>query len=146
MCCHFSSTCYIPPTNLTRLMHVKQAWLACPKGCPPILLGDLNINPVAPCNNRYEMMPNRWTPWHWSICPAISCQCCGIKSYWGRWMWQMRMRSRWVSSQYDYILRRATNLEQIWHVSVLMPLCHNSNHRALFVKICAGGRKEMTKY
>jgi hypothetical protein len=27
--------CYIPPTNLTTLTHVKQAWLACPKGCHP---------------------------------------------------------------------------------------------------------------
>jgi hypothetical protein len=30
--------CYIPPTNLMTLTHVKQAWLACPKGCLPILL------------------------------------------------------------------------------------------------------------
>ncbi len=27
--------CYIPLTNLTTLAHVKQAWLACPQGCPP---------------------------------------------------------------------------------------------------------------
>jgi hypothetical protein len=30
--------CYIPPTNLTTLTHIEQAWLACPKGCLPILL------------------------------------------------------------------------------------------------------------
>ncbi len=42
--------CYIPLTNLTKLMHVEQAWLACPKGCLPILLGDLNLNLAAPCN------------------------------------------------------------------------------------------------
>ena len=44
--------CYIPPTNLTTLMHVKQVWLACPKSCLPILLGDLNVNLAAPCNER----------------------------------------------------------------------------------------------
>jgi hypothetical protein len=44
--------CYILPTNLTTLMHVKQAWLACPKGCLPILLGDLNVNLAASCNKR----------------------------------------------------------------------------------------------
>jgi hypothetical protein len=44
--------CYIPPTNLTTLMHVKQAWLACPKGCLPILLGDLKVNLNAPHNKQ----------------------------------------------------------------------------------------------
>jgi hypothetical protein len=40
--------CYIPPTNVTTLTHIKQEWLACPKGCFPNLLGDLNINLAAP--------------------------------------------------------------------------------------------------
>jgi hypothetical protein len=44
--------CYIPPTNLTTLMHVDEAWRACPKGCHPILLGDLNVNLAAPRNER----------------------------------------------------------------------------------------------
>jgi hypothetical protein len=42
--------CYIPPTNLTTLTHVDEAWQACPKGCHPILLGDLNVNLAALCN------------------------------------------------------------------------------------------------
>jgi hypothetical protein len=32
--------CYIPPNDLTTLTHIKQAWMACPKGCLPIVLGD----------------------------------------------------------------------------------------------------------
>jgi hypothetical protein len=28
-------------------MHVKQAWTACPKGCLPMVLGDLNANLAA---------------------------------------------------------------------------------------------------
>ncbi len=35
-------------------MHVKQAWLACPKGCLPILLGDLNVNLAALCRKRND--------------------------------------------------------------------------------------------
>jgi hypothetical protein len=42
--------CYIPPTNLTTLRHINVTWRACPKGCLPILLGDLNVNLAAPCN------------------------------------------------------------------------------------------------
>ena len=36
--------CYLPLNNPTTLTHVKQAWQACPRGCLPILLGDLNVN------------------------------------------------------------------------------------------------------
>ncbi len=39
--------CYIPPNNLTTLTHIKQAWMACSKGCLPIVLGDLNVNLAA---------------------------------------------------------------------------------------------------
>ncbi len=50
--------CYIPPTDLMtlKLKHVKQAWLACPKGCLPILLGDLNVNLATPCNKHDDMI------------------------------------------------------------------------------------------
>jgi hypothetical protein len=46
--------CYIPPTNLTKLTHVDEAWRACPKSCLPILLGDLNVNLTAPRNDRND--------------------------------------------------------------------------------------------
>ncbi len=46
--------CYILPNNLTTLTHVEQAWMACPKGCLPIVLGDLNINLTAPRDEQDE--------------------------------------------------------------------------------------------
>ncbi len=46
--------CYIPPNYLTTLMHIKQAWQACPKGCLPIMLGNLNINLAALRDKREE--------------------------------------------------------------------------------------------
>jgi hypothetical protein len=68
--------CYILPTNLTTLTHLEQAWLACPKGCLPILLGDLNVNLTAPHNRRNDtiakqvnamaliIMSNHFCQWH----------------------------------------------------------------------------------
>ncbi len=50
---------YIPPTNLTTLTHVNEAWWACPKGCHPILLGDLNVNLAAPRNERDDTITNQ---------------------------------------------------------------------------------------
>ncbi len=46
--------CYIPPTDLTTLTHVDEAWRACPKGCLPMLLGDLNVNLAAPRNKQHN--------------------------------------------------------------------------------------------
>ena len=46
--------CYIPPNDLTTLTHVDEAWRACPKGCLPILLGDLNVNLAAPRNLGWQ--------------------------------------------------------------------------------------------
>jgi hypothetical protein len=46
--------CYIPPNELTTLTHVEQAWMACPKGCLPIMLGDLNANLAAMRDVRDE--------------------------------------------------------------------------------------------
>ncbi len=51
--------CYIPPTNLTTLMHINESWWACPKVCLPILLGDLNVNLAAPRNERDDTIANQ---------------------------------------------------------------------------------------
>jgi hypothetical protein len=47
---YFIVRCYILPNDLTTLTHVEQVWMACPKGCLPIVLGDLNVNLATPCN------------------------------------------------------------------------------------------------
>ncbi len=51
--------CYIPLTNLTILTHANEVWQACPKGYFPILLGDLNVNLTAPCNERNNRIPEQ---------------------------------------------------------------------------------------
>ena len=43
--------CYIAPTDTETVNHVRAAWDACPEGCIPLLLGDLNASlrdPVSP--------------------------------------------------------------------------------------------------
>jgi hypothetical protein len=110
--------CYIPPTNLTTLMHVKQAWLACTKGCLPILLGDLNVNLAALRNKRNDMIDEQVDTMAFIDMSSHFCQQYRRRS-WGRWTWHMRRGRHWVSSQCDYVLGRATNLGQwFWHVSI----------------------------
>jgi hypothetical protein len=130
--------CYIPPNNLTTLTHVKQAWMACPKGCLPIILGDLNVNLAAPRDKQDETIAKQVDTMNLVDMSSRFRQCRGRNSH-GRWTWRMRRGRGWVSSQCDYILGRATNLGRFWRVSVRMPFCHNSDHCALVAKIRAGG-------
>ncbi len=53
---YYAVGCYIPPTNLTILTHVKAAWTECPKGYIPILLGDLNIKLASMWNEKDELI------------------------------------------------------------------------------------------
>ena len=126
--------------------HVNEAWWACPKGCHPILLGDLNVNLAAPRNKCDDTIANQVDAMALTDMSNHFCQRRGRRS-WGRWTWRMRRGRRWVSSQCDYVLGRATNLGQwIRHVSVRTPYCHDSNHRTIVAEICAGGGREMATY
>ena len=101
--------CYIPPNDLTTLTHVDEAWRACPKGCLPILLGDLNVNLAAPRNNRDDTIADQVDAMALIDMSTHFRQRRGRRSR-GRWTWRMRRGRRWVSSQCDYILGRATDL------------------------------------
>jgi hypothetical protein len=133
--------CYIPANDLTTLMHVEQGWMACPKGCLPIMLGDLNVNLAAPCNEQDEMIAKQVDTMNLVDMSSRFRQRRGRNSN-GRWAWWMRRGRRWVSSQCDYILGRASDLGRFRRVSVRMPFCHNSDHRTLVVKICTGGGRK----
>jgi hypothetical protein len=97
--------CYIPPTNLTTLMHVDEAWQACPKGCLLILLGDVNINLAAPRNERDDTITKQVDTMALINMTSHFCQRRGRRSR-GQWTWRMRRGTRWVSSQCDYVLGR----------------------------------------
>jgi hypothetical protein len=43
---------YIPPTNMMGVEDLWAAWEACPAGCTPLVLGDLNINFSDPQKER----------------------------------------------------------------------------------------------
>ncbi len=103
--------CYIPPNKLTTLTHVKQVWQACPKGCLPIMLSDLNINPAAQHDKRGEMIAELVDTMALIDMSSHFCQRLGKLSQgpW-TWTWLMRRGRHWISSQCDYVLGRATNL------------------------------------
>jgi hypothetical protein len=81
--------CYIPPNDLTTLTHIKQAWMACPKDCLPIVLGDLNVNLAAPRDERDETIAKQVDTMNLVNMSSRFCQHWGNNSN-GRWTWQMR--------------------------------------------------------
>ena len=120
-------------------MHIKQAWMACPKGCLLIMLGDLNVNLAAPRDKRDETIAEQVDAMNLVDMSSRFCQRRGKNSH-GQWTWRMRRGGRWVSSQCDYFLGRATDLGRFRRVSVRLPFCHDSDHRALVAKkLCRGG-------
>ena len=47
---------YIPPTDMMGVEDLRAAWEACPEGCMPLILGDLNINFVEPQDERDKVI------------------------------------------------------------------------------------------
>jgi hypothetical protein len=137
--------CYNLTNDLTTLTHIEQAWMACPKSCLPIMLGDLNVNLAAPHDKRDETIVEQVDTMSLVDMSSRFRQHQGNNSN-GQWTWRMRRGRQWVSSQCDYILGRATNLRRFRHVSIRMSFCHDSDHPTLVAKICAGGGEEMKKY
>jgi hypothetical protein len=80
-----------------------------PKGLPPILLGDLNVNLAAPCNKYNDAIAKQVDAMALVDMSNHFCQQHERRSR-GQWTWWMRRGRRWVSSQCDYNLGRATNL------------------------------------
>ena len=47
---------YIPPTDTMGVEDLRAAWEACPEGCIPLVLGDLNIKFNEPWDKREEVI------------------------------------------------------------------------------------------
>jgi hypothetical protein len=138
--------CYILPTNLNTLPQVKQALNECPKGHTPLLIGDLNIKFRTPRDERDERITE------------VAEDVCGLTNLFkhfrqqsrghtqGRWTWRMRRGRRWVTSQCDYFLGRATNSRKFCSVCLRTPFNHDLDHCAIITEICAGSKTKMTAY
>jgi hypothetical protein len=130
--------CYIPPNNLTALTHIDEAWRACPKGCLPILLGDMNVNLAALRNKCDDTITNQVDAMALIDMSTYFRQRRGRRSR-GRWTWRMRRGRRWVSPQCDYILGRATDLGRwIRRVSVRTPFVMTPTIALLLPKFVQG--------
>jgi hypothetical protein len=91
---YYAVGCYIPPTNLTMLNHVETAWIKCPKGHIPVLLGDLNIKLTSPTNKRNELIAEHVGNVMGLVDVSRHFRKRRQARARGRWMWRMRRGGR----------------------------------------------------
>ena len=143
---YFVVGAYIPPSDLgTTLTQIHQAWLECPRGCQPLLLGDLNANLLNPRDEREDAiaeqvdamdlveMSGHFRQRRWRRCQ-------------GRWTWRMHRGGRVISSKCDYLMARETARRRFRRVRLVSPRYHDSDHRAIVAQIYSGCGKDMQQY
>ena len=86
--------CYIPPSDVTgtTIATIEQAMAEMPKGCIPLIIGDLNVDLANPRDDRDEVVSEAMDAldvscltWHFGHRRGILIK--------GRWKWRQRRRS-----------------------------------------------------
>ena len=121
---------------------LRAAWEACPEGCTPLILGDLNINFNEPRDKREEVICNLLNDinlvdtsrWFMSRRPRKQLTR-------ARWTWRHKREGRTHYSQPDYIFARERVAKQFQNVGFRWPRYHDSDHRAIIGTICTGRRR-----
>ena len=130
---------YVPPDCSNGLDDLRRAWDACPQGCKPIVLGDLNINFGYP-----------WDEWEEIIVDLLdeinlidsSCrfrlQTLQRASTRAHWTWSQKRRGTRHYTQPDYIMARAGDMSQFKGVGFRSPRFLHLDHCAVVVNIWEG--------
>jgi hypothetical protein len=132
---------YIPPSDTMGVEDLRAAWEACPEGCIPLVLGDLNTNFSDPQNEREEIIRNllddinlvdtsRWFK------PRQPRK----QSARARWTWRQKREGRMHYSQPDYIFARERDVKRLRNVGFRWPRYHDSDHQAVIGTIRTGRR------
>jgi hypothetical protein len=135
-----------PTKHLSTLRWIKQAWNKCPKELTPVIFGDFNIYLCATRDKRDEMTTEMVE--NVMGLTDLSKHFCQRShgTMQGRWTWRMRRGRRWISSQCDYFLGRATNRTRYCSICLCTSNCHDLDYCAIITKICKGSEKRMSAY
>ena len=105
---YYAVGCYIPPFHLawTTIATIKQVMAEMPKGCTPLIVGDLNVDLDNPRDDRDEVVAEAMDALDVSCLTRHFGQRRG-RLIRGRWTWRQRRRNRYISSKPDYFLTGA---------------------------------------
>jgi hypothetical protein len=138
---------YIPPNVATGVDVLWAAWNACPHGCAPIVMGNLNISFVHHYDEREEAIANLLDKIN---LVNLSCKFC-LRQCWlqlarRRWTWGQKRIGRWHHSQPDYMMAREGNIWYFWKVAFRLPLAHDLDHHAVIAIFHARKMRRLTTY
>jgi len=120
---------YIPPTHTMGVEDLRAAWEACPEGCMPLILGDLNVNFSEPLDERVEVIcdligdidlvdaSRRYAPQQPRRQPTRA-----------RWTWQQKREGKLHYSQPDYVMAREQDCRRFRNIGFRWPRYHDSDH------------------
>ena len=126
---------YIPPDCRTGVDDLRRAWDACPQGCKPVVLGDLNINFGYPRDEREGDLLEEINLIY-SSC-RFRLQTPQQASTRACWTWSQCRGTRHYT-QPDYIMARAGDMSQFKGVGFRSPRFLHSDHRAVVANIREG--------
>ncbi len=90
---------YTPLNDTTGVDVLWAAWNACPDGCAPIVMGDLNICFKHPRNEREEAITNLLDKINLANLSRKFCLWrCWMQSARRRWIWRQKQMGRWHHS------------------------------------------------
>ena len=108
---------YLPPADTMGVEDLRAAWEACPEGCMPLVLGDLNVNFSEPRDERDEVIrdliddidlvdPSR------RYAPRRPRR----QSTRARWTWRQKREGKLHYSQPDYVMVRDRDCKRFRNV------------------------------
>ena len=134
---------YIAPRDLETLDAVQTAWNSCPKGCKPLLIGDLNMDLLNPQDERDETIAKAIDFMDFLETSRHFCQPRkGLAQ--GRWTWRMCRMGQWMLSNPDCFLGWERSWKQFRKVILRMPRHHDTDHQAVVATIF-GGKPHLIK-
>ena len=142
---YFVVGCYIPPDDLVPLDHIKTAWKECPKGCKPLLVGDMNIDLEYPRDERDEKVAEQCDFWNLTDMSRQFSQRRRRKTR-GRWTWRQQRLGRWVQSHPDYFLAKEGSRRIFRNVALRRPRHHDTDHRAVVATLFGGSVRTTKAY
>jgi hypothetical protein len=138
---------YVPPNCNKGVDNLENAWDACPLGCKPIVLEDLNINFGFPRVEQEEVIVDLLDKINLIDTsrrfPLRTPRQVTIRT---RWTWSQKRRGTRYYTQPDYFVACAGNISQFKGVGFRSPRYLHSDHHVVVTNIWVGRTGWLKKY
>jgi exonuclease III len=138
---------YVPPNCSKGVDDLRNAWDACPLGCKPIVLGDLNIYFGFPRDEREEVIVDLLDEINFiDMSRRFPLRTLRWTTTRARWTWSQKRQGTRYYTQPDYFMARAGDIAHFEGVGFRSPRYLHSDHCAVVANIRVGRTGGLKKY